>query len=201
MQGIHSPDWADRTCLGTEPCCNSIRGLRLGATDRSNPLRDSIIYELHVRGFTRHPSAKVGHPGTFKGVSEKISYLKRLGVTAVELMPVTEFNENETTFTNPWTGERLKNFWGYSPLSFFAPKCGYSSDLEAPLSEFRDMVKALHRGMRSFSTRLNHPAESSATVPTTSFRGIDNTNYYLPTWTPPNSLSGCATTAHNARSP
>lgn len=200
---IHSPDWGrPRTCLGTEPCCllDSRPYDWEGDRPLNIPLRDSIIYELHVRGFTRHPSAKVGHPGTFKGVSEKISYLKRLGVTAVELMPVTEFNENETTFTNPWTGERLKNFWGYSPLSFFAPKCGYSSDLEAPLSEFRDMVKALHRAGIEVILDIvyNHTAEGGSDGPTTSFRGIDNTIYYLlDPWTRAYlNFSGCGNTCN-----
>ena len=163
-------------------------------------LRDSIIYELHVRGFTRHPSSQVRCPGTFKGVTEKIPYLKRLGITAVELMPVTEFNENETTFVNPQTGERLKNFWGYSPLSFFAPKSGYSSDLEAPLNEFRDMVKALHRAGIEVILDIvyNHTAEGGADGPTTSFRGIDNTIYYLlDPWTRAYlNFSGCGNTCN-----
>ena len=181
---IHSPDWGQpRTCLGTEPCCLLDQHLYDWEEDRqlNIPLRDSIIYELHVRGFTRDPSSQVGCPGTFKGVVEKIPYLKRLGITAVELMPVTEFNENEPTFVNPQTGERLKNFWGYSPLSFFAPKCGYSSDLEAPLTEFRDMVKALHQAGIEVILDIvyNHTAEGGADGPTTSFRGIDNTIYFF----------------------
>lgn len=121
---IHSPDWGrPRSCLGSEPCCLVDRHRYDWEGDRPLriPLQNSIIYELHVRGFTRHPSSRVTHPGTFRGVIEKIPYLQELGITAVELMPVTEFNENEVTFVNPFTGERLKNFWGYSPLSFFAP--------------------------------------------------------------------------------
>jgi glycogen operon protein len=128
-----------------------------------------------------HPSSGVAHPGTFAGVVEKIPYLRELGVTAVELMPISEFNENETLFTNPLTGERLKNFWGYSPLSFFAPKSGYCSSHARQLDEFRDMVKALHRSGIEVILDIvfNHTAEGGMNGPVTSFRGIDNTIYYL----------------------
>jgi isoamylase len=200
---IHSPDWGrPRTCLGTEPCCLLDQHTYDWEGDRplNIPLQDSIIYELHVRGFTRHPTSQVEHPGTFKGVTEKIGYLKRLGITAVELMPVTEFNENETIFVNPQTGERLKNFWGYSPLSFFAPKSSYSSDLKAPLNEFRDMVKALHRAGIEVILDIvyNHTAEGGSDGPTTSFRGIDNTIYYLlDPWTRAYlNFSGCGNTCN-----
>ena len=200
---IHLPDWGrPRSCLGSEPCCivnhrpydwEGDRPLRI-------PLQDSIIYELHVRGFTRHSSSGVSHPGTFRGVTEKIPYLKELGVTAVELMPVTEFNENEVTFANPFTRERLKNFWGYSPLSFFAPKSAYSSNLEAPLDEFRDMVKALHRAGIEVILDIvyNHTAEGGSDGPTTSFRGIDNTIYYLldPETRAYLNFSGCGNTCN-----
>jgi len=200
---IHSPGWGrQRTCLGTEPCCLIDQHRYDWEEDRplKIPLQDSIIYELHVRGFTQHPTSKVSCPGTFRGLTEKIGYLKRLGITAVELMPVTEFNENETTFINPTTGERLKNFWGYSPLSFFAPKTAYSSDLEAPLNEFRDMVKALHRAGIEVILDIvyNHTAEGGADGPTTSFRGIDNTIYYLlDPWTRAYlNFSGCGNTCN-----
>ena len=200
---IHSPDWGrPRSCLGKEPCCliDQHRYDWEGDRPLGIPLRDSVIYELHVRGFTRHPSAGAAHPGTFRGLTEKIPYLQRLGVTAVELMPVTEFNENETTFVNPETGERLKNFWGYSPLSFFAPKTGYSSDLNHPLREFRDMVKALHRAGIEVILDIvyNHTAEGGGDGPTTSFRGIDNTIYYLlDPWTRAYlNFSGCGNTCN-----
>ncbi|MGD9948525.1 MAG: glycogen debranching protein GlgX [Desulfobulbus sp.] len=200
---IHSPDWGcERSCLGNEPCCLPDATAYDWEEDRplNIPLRDSIIYELHVRGYTRDPSSKVAHPGTFKGLTEKIDYLKRLGITAVELMPVTEFNENEPTFKNPLTKEALKNFWGYSPLSFFAPKCSYSSSLEAPLQEFRDMVKALHQAGIEVILDIvyNHTAEGGADGPTTSFRGIDNTIYYLlDPWTRSYlNYSGCGNTCN-----
>ena len=172
-----------RECLGHDPCCLP------GATgydwegDRPLliPLKDTVIYELHVRGFTVHPSSRVRHPGTFAGIIDKIPHLRELGITAVELMPITEFNENETLFHNPFTGERLKNFWGYSPLAFFAPKAGYCSSPGGQLREFRDMVKALHRAGIEVILDIvfNHTAEGGMDGPVTSFRGIDNTIYYL----------------------
>jgi len=130
------------------------------------PLQETIIYELHVRGFTRHPSAGVEHGGTYQGIVEKIPYLKKLGITAVELLPVTEFNEHENTNSNPATGERLKNFWGYSPLSFFAPKAAYAVNGRNgnQVREFKEMVKALHRaGIEVIlDVVFNHTAEGGA---------------------------------------
>jgi glycogen operon protein len=133
------------------------------------PMQDTIIYELHVRGFTRHPSSGVKHPGTFAGIIEKIPYLQELGITAVELMPVAEFNENENTRTNPVTGEGLVNYWGYSPISFCA------------VSEFKEMVKALHQaGIEVIlDVVFNHTAEGGSNGPVISFRGLDNSIYYL----------------------
>src|SRR2546421_513705 len=109
-------------------------------------LEDSLIYELHVRGFTVHPSAGVSHPGTFAGLIEKIPYLKNLGVTAVELLPVHEFDEDDCPFTNPQTGERLRNFWGYNSIAFAAPKANYAatSHEHGQVNEFRKMVRAFH---------------------------------------------------------
>ena len=117
----------------------------------------------------------------FPGLVEKISYLKELGITAVELMPIMEFNENETIFRNPFTGEQLKNYWGYSPLSFFAPKSGYCCVDHNQIKEFRDMVKALHRAGIEVILDIvfNHTAEGGMNGPTTSFRGIDNIIYYM----------------------
>lgn len=176
--------WGDeRSCLGSEPCCGVPQAEYDWEGDRplGIPLRDSVIYELHVRGFTVHSSSAVECPGTFHGIVEKIPYLKELGVTAVELMPITEFNENETIFTNPSTGERLKNYWGYSPLSFFAPKAGYCCSGHNQIEEFRDMVKALHHAGIEVILDIvfNHTAEGGMDGPTTSFRGIDNIIYYL----------------------
>ncbi len=106
------------------------RGRRYNWDDDAPPLtphEDSIIYELHVRGFTCHPSRGVAHPGTFRGLIEKIPYLQWLGVTAVELLPVHEFDECDCPFTNPETGEKLRNFWGYNTIAFAAPKAAYAA--------------------------------------------------------------------------
>lgn len=147
------------------------------------PLQESIIYELHVRGFTCHPSSQVDHPGTYEGLVRKIPYLKKLGITAVELMPVTEFYENENTRHDPITGKRLKNFWGYSPLAFFAPKASYAVNgvNGNQVREFKEMVKALHKAGIEVILDIvfNHTAEGGMDGPTYSFRGLDNTIYYL----------------------
>lgn len=145
---------------------------------------ERVIYELHVRGFTRHPSSKVSVPGTFDGIIEKIPYLVDLGVTTVELLPVFQFDELESNFAHPETGEPLRNYWGYSPLGFFAPHRGYYTDDWTQmryLTGFRDMVKALHRaGIEVFlDVVFNHTAEGGLGGPTLSFRGIDNSIYYI----------------------
>ena len=147
------------------------------------PMKDLVIYETHVRGLTRHSSSGVAYPGTFRGLIEKIPYLKKLGVNAVELMPVQEFHESQIDRLNPVTGERLLNYWGYSTTAFFAAKASYSSDPRgaAPFDEFREMVKALH--MAGIEVILdvvfNHTAEGDHTGPTLSFRGLDNQVYYM----------------------
>jgi glycogen operon protein len=125
----------------------------------------------------------VAHPGTYRGLIEKIPYLKDLGVTAVELLPVTEFNENENLNRNPVTGERLKNFWGYSPISFFSPKASYAVNGRNgnQVREFKEMVKALHlAGIEVIlDIVFNHTAEGGDDGPVYSFRGLDNTIYYM----------------------
>ena len=142
------------------------------------PSSQTIIYEMHVRGFTRHPSSGVAEKrrGTFAGLIEKIPYLKELGVTAVELMPVFQFDAQDCS------AGRV-NYWGYAPVSFFAPHQAYSSrqDPLGPLDEFRDMVKALHRaGIEVIlDVVFNHTAEGDHAGPTLSFRGLDNLTYYI----------------------
>jgi glycogen operon protein len=147
------------------------------------PLEDSIIYELHVRGFTCHPSSGVAHPGTFAGLVEKIPYLKQLGVTAVELLPVHEFDEDDCPFVNPRTGQQLRNFWGYNSIAFAAPKAAYAAGAREHLqvSEFRDMVRAFHAaGIEVIlDVVFNHTGEGDERGRTYSFRGLDNELYYL----------------------
>jgi isoamylase len=144
---------------------------------------DTVIYETHVRGFTIHPSSGVAHPGTFAGLTEKIPYLQDLGVTAIELMPVLEFNENESRLLNPVTGEKLKNYWGYNPVAYFAPKQSYSFEGShwRQTLEFREMVKAFHRaGIEVIlDIVLNHSAEGDELGPTISLRGIENSIFYM----------------------
>jgi glycogen operon protein len=144
---------------------------------------DTVIYETHVRGFTIHASSKAEHPGTFAGLTEKIPYLQDLGVTAIELMPVLEFNENESQLLNPMTGEKLKNYWGYNPVAYFAPKQSYSFDGSQwrQTTEFREMVKAFHRaGIEVIlDIVLNHTAESNELGPTICLRGIENSIFYM----------------------
>ncbi|MGA2338645.1 MAG: glycogen debranching protein GlgX, partial [Terracidiphilus sp.] len=144
---------------------------------------DTVIYETHVRGFTIHNSSKAERPGTFAGLTEQIPYLQDLGVTAIELMPVLEFNENELQRLNPITGERLKNYWGYNPVAFFAPKQSYSFEGShwRQIVEFREMVKAFHRaGIEVIlDIVLNHTAENDELGPTICLRGIENSIFYM----------------------
>jgi isoamylase len=142
------------------------------------PFVETVIYELHVRGFTRHPSSSVPPElaGTYAGLIEKIPYLVNLGITAVELLPVFQFD----VFDAP--ADHI-NYWGYSPVSFFSPHRAYSSrqDLLGPISEFRDMVKALHRaGIEVIlDVVFNHTAEGNHEGPTFCFRGLENSTYYV----------------------
>jgi len=142
------------------------------------PSSRTIVYEMHVGGFTRHPSSGLAEQirGTFAGLVEKIPYLQRLGITAVELLPVFQFDPQDCP-------PGLVNYWGYAPVSFFAPHYGYSSrrDPLGPLDEFRDMVKALHRaGLEVIlDVVFNHTTEGDHRGPTLSFRGLDNAIYYI----------------------
>ncbi|MFW5693963.1 MAG: glycogen debranching protein GlgX [Alkalispirochaeta sp.] len=147
------------------------------------PLRESIIYEAHVRGLSQHPSANVTHPGTYRGVIEMIPYLKDLGITSLELLPIHEFDDGEYHRVNPITGELLTNYWGYNTLAFFAPKGGYAADgsLGEQVREFKEMVRELHAaGIEVIlDVVFNHSGEGNELGPTVSFRGIDNTTYYM----------------------
>ncbi|MDT8446468.1 MAG: glycogen debranching protein GlgX [bacterium] len=147
------------------------------------PLKDTLIYELHLRGFTQHESSGVKHPGTYLGVIEKIPYLKELGITAVELMPIHEFDETDNPFINPATGERLKNYWGYASLNFFSVKAAYGSDGTAlgALREFKEMVRELHRaGIEVIlDVVYNHTAEGGQGGRIYNFKGLSNQSYYI----------------------
>jgi len=149
----------------------------------NNPLRFSVIYETHVRGLTMDRSAKARHPGTFAGVVEMIPYFRSLGVTALEFLPIQEFNENEIKRRNPLTGEALTNYWGYSTVSFFSPKRSYASDQTrgGQVREFKELVRTLHReGIEVIlDVVFNHTAEGDEGGPTLCFRGIDNRTYYI----------------------
>jgi glycogen operon protein len=142
------------------------------------PFAETIVYELHVRGFTRHPSSGVSpaRRGTYAGLIEKIPYLTSLGITAVELMPVFQFDVHDAP-------PGRVNYWGYQPVSFFAPHQAYCSRREplAPLDEFRDMVKALHRaGIEVIlDVVFNHTTEGTDNGPTLCYRGLANNFYYI----------------------
>lgn len=144
----------------------------------NRPSTLTIVYEMHVRGFTRHPSSGVSQEtsGTYRGLIEKIPYLQQIGVTAVELLPIFQFDEQDCPIG-------LVNYWGYQPVSYFAPHRAYSSSQDplGPVDEFRDMVKALHRaGIEVIlDVVFNHTSEGSEVGPTMCFRGIDNSAYYV----------------------
>ena len=182
------PPGYDRNALaqGETDVSNSMKSVVVGAEafdwEGDAPLHlpstRTIIYEMHVRGFTRHSSSGVSDHlrGTYAGVIEKIPYLKELGVTAVELLPIFQFDSQDCP-------PGLVNYWGYAPVSFFAPHRAYSSDQSClgPVNEFRAMVKALHRaGIEVIlDVVFNHTAEGSELGPTLCFRGVDNPTYYI----------------------
>jgi isoamylase len=142
------------------------------------PARETVIYELHVRGFTAHPSSGVaaGKAGTYAGLIDRIPYLQQLGVTAVELLPVFQFDAQAAP-------AGLTNYWGYQPISFFAPHQAYGSGAGplAVLDAFRDLVKALHRaGIEVIlDVVFNHTAEGGADGPTFAYKALANGDYYL----------------------
>ena len=165
--------------------------------DPVRPIQDLIIYELHVRGFTRDASSGVTHPGTFAGIREKIPYLKDLGITAVELMPIFEFDE--TMGRREVNGRMLLDYWGYNPVSFFAPNTSYTAEKE--FNREGDELKALIRELNASGIEVildvvfNHTAEGNEKGPFFSFKGFDNRVYYMLTpggWY--YNFSGCGNT-------
>ena len=147
------------------------------------PIEDLVIYEAHVRGFTKHESSGVKNKGTFAGIREKIPYLNDLGINCLELMPIFEFDEYENSKSNPETGELLINYWGYSTLNFFSPKSGYAAmgKYGMQVDELKTLIKDLHKnGIEVLlDVVFNHTAEGDHRGPTISFKGIDNNTYYM----------------------
>ncbi len=179
----------DATALLLDPCAFAVTvGPRLrsvlvnrrfdwqGTAGPRTPWRDTVIYETHVRGLTAHASADCRHPGTFLGVVEKIPYFRELGITAVELMPVQEFDDRSAVPGDPL----LRNYWGYNTAAFTAPHLGYS-DGAVPIEDFKTMVRELHRaGLEVIlDIAFNHTAEGNELGPLLSFRGFDNPIYYM----------------------
>lgn len=145
------------------------------------PFENLVIYEMHVRSFTRHATSGAKFPGTFAGIRQKIQYLESLGINAIELMPIYEFDEYENSRIH--NGETLYNYWGYSTLGFFAPKAGYAATgkLGMQVDELKALVKELHRhGIEVIlDVVFNHTAEGNENGPYISFRGLDNKTYYM----------------------
>lgn len=187
-RGVAAPAGQSRK-LASLPGDNTAHALKSVVVDVSNfdwegdvplrrPFNDTIIYEMHVRGFTMHPSSGVAphKRGTYAGLIEKIPYLQDLGVTAVELLPVFQYDPQDAP-------DDHANYWGYCPVAFFAPHVQYSVSREpvAAVAEFRAMVKALHRaGIEVIlDVVYNHTAEGDETGPTYCFRGLENEAYYI----------------------
>jgi glycogen operon protein len=188
-RGVVVPSGYDRSAAARRPGDNAAVAMKSVVVDPSaydweddrpprRPSAQTIVYEMHVGGFTKHPSSGVAERkrGTYAGLVEKIPYLKDLGLTAVELLPVFAFDAHDCP-------PGLVNYWGYQPVSFFAPHAAYSSrrDPLGPVDEFRDMVKALHRaGIEVIlDVVFNHTAEGKHDGPTLCFRGLDNAAYYI----------------------
>lgn len=160
-------------------------------------LCDLVIYELHVRGFTQHPSSKVKHRGTFEGLREKIPYLKELGVNAVELMPIFEFDE--TMNAREVNGQKLLEYWGYNTVSFFAPNTSYiaQDEYNQEGTELKELIKELHENHIEviLDVVFNHTAEGNEKGSVFCFKGMDNNLYYM--LTPDGNyynFSGCGNT-------
>lgn len=172
------------------------------------PMKDLIIYEMHVRGFTIDPSSGVQHPGSFLGVVEKIPYLTELGINAVELLPVFEFNECSYQATGPVSGQPLLNYWGYMTLNFFSPMMRFASrpgdkgQAVRAITDFKTMVRELHKaGIEVIlDVVYNHTGETGPQESFASFRGIDPQTYYMLDNSHFLNYSGCGNT-FNANHP
>jgi glycogen operon protein len=175
----------DKDDLYTQPKCVVVNDEFdwQGDAPLNYPLRLSVLYETHVRGLTISPGSGVENPGTYLGVIEKIPFFKELGITSLEFLPIHEFNERDIIRVNPRTGKPLLNYWGYSTVAFFAPKGSYARDSSpgGQVREFKEMVRELHRAGIEVILDIvfNHTAEGNELGPTFSFRGLDNTIYYM----------------------
>jgi isoamylase len=190
---------------GQHPFQNDVWGVILNQKfdwkDAQKPLinlEDLVIYEMHVRGFTQSPSSKVKSPGGFLGIVEKLDSLKELGINAIELLPVFEFNENETSvFQNPLQRD-LCNYWGYSTLHFFSPmnRFASNSNLGTSIEEFKTLVKeAHHRGIEIIlDVVFNHTGEHFLRPPLFSFKGLSKDSYYMNHNGEDVNYSGCGNT-------
>jgi isoamylase len=167
------------------------------------PIESSIIYEVNVRGFTRHHSSESDLAGTYRGFIEKIPYLKDLGVTAVEFLPIHEFDQFDGPFRDPLTKERLANAWGYNTVAFFAPESHYSyyGKLGSQVDEFKMLVRELHKNRIEviLDVVFNHSREGNHYGPTISFKGLDNNVYYMLAAEPQfyNDFTGCGNTLNS----
>jgi isoamylase len=194
-------------CSDSDNCATSLRSIVIDSSDYDwegdkplkRPIEDTIVYEMHVRGFTKSPTSGVKVPGTFAGLIEKIPYLQALGVTAVEFLPVFDFDEK--TPLRVTDGKPLWNYWAYSTMGYFSPHSAFCAKPEEGmhLKEFRDAVKALHKaGIEVIlDVVFNHTDEGNEKGPTFSFRGIDNRSYYFLVPSAPEyymDFSGCGNT-------
>lgn len=172
---LHSDRVAPRACIVKTHSNWSVKHNR-------RKLKDQIIYELHVKGFTNHSNSNVEEPGTFKGIIAKIPYLKELGVTALELLPIHAFDDNSTLRHSP-KQKPLTNYWGYDPVSYSSLHLPYAStqNVTESIKEFKNMVTELHKAEIDviLDVVFNHSGEGSELGPTFSFRGIDNSIYYM----------------------
>lgn len=190
------PDWLDPFQYRSKVSLNDFDWE--GDQPLKTPHNELIIYEAHVRGFTKDKSSGVKYKGTYAGLREKIPYLKELGITAIELLPIFEFDEFEGCRTDE-AGNTLYNYWGYSTVAFFAPKAGYAASgrYSMQIDEFKNLVKELHKNNIKviLDVVFNHTAEGNEHGPYISFKGIDNKTYYI--LTPEGyyyNFSGCGNT-------
>ncbi|HMB05700.1 MAG TPA: glycogen debranching protein GlgX [Isosphaeraceae bacterium] len=188
--------------VGGAPRCIAYRSIFDWEGDQHPdiPIEESIIYEVNVCGFTQHHSSESDLAGTYRGFIEKIPHLKDLGITAVELLPVFEFDQFDGPFRDPLTGERLANAWGYNTVAFFAPESHYSyyGKLGEQIDEFKMLVRELHKHNIEviLDVVFNHTREGNHYGPTVSFRGLDNNIYYMLAPQPEyyNDFTGCGNT-------